>query len=476
MKSRFTAKPVFWLILILTSVGSFNSLLLNQLNDYRDDYGLTRMEPLENAPPALAFSSVALGGFRGLIANYLWIRTTNLEDRGQYFEGMTLAGWITKLQPTFGAVWAHLGWNMVYNISKQFNDPQDRWTWVNAGIRLLRDEGLRYNPRDPLLYQELAWFYHHKIGKAFDDAHYYYKQVLALEMKTLIGSPTHWPALLNPQTTEELSRVIQLKEKHGLHPEFLKSVDEEFGPLDWRLPESLAIYWAAYGLEQCGKSDLLPLRRIIWQSMSLAFQRGRMIEDELDQKIDYAPNLEIIDKVNQTFLDSKEAEPEKQFKISRGHRTFLKLAIYSLFTYGRIQEAADWFLYLGREYPDDPEIIGKTLAQFAMEQTSADAVSGNMTQNRSIIGGLIINAYNAFVLGEDDRGNGYMLLAMTIHERYQQKIVGEESRIGLPSFQKLKETVSSEILQGKHGFSSLKLQRLVSLFGTQPTDGNAPQN
>ncbi|HIL71976.1 MAG TPA: hypothetical protein EYG38_19255, partial [Verrucomicrobia bacterium] len=68
MKSRFTAKPVFWLILILTSVGSFNSLLLNQLNDYRDDYGLTRMEPLENAPPALAFSSVALGGFRGLIA------------------------------------------------------------------------------------------------------------------------------------------------------------------------------------------------------------------------------------------------------------------------------------------------------------------------------------------------------------------------------------------------------------------------
>ena len=34
----------------------------------------TRLTALENAPPMLAFTTVALGGFRGLIANALWVR------------------------------------------------------------------------------------------------------------------------------------------------------------------------------------------------------------------------------------------------------------------------------------------------------------------------------------------------------------------------------------------------------------------
>ena len=37
------------------------------LNRDRQQLGLTRMEPLDNAPPLLAFTTVALGGFRGLI-------------------------------------------------------------------------------------------------------------------------------------------------------------------------------------------------------------------------------------------------------------------------------------------------------------------------------------------------------------------------------------------------------------------------
>ena len=46
-----------------------NHFLQDRMNDIRSDLGLTRLEPLDNAPPMLAFSSVALGGFRGIIAN-----------------------------------------------------------------------------------------------------------------------------------------------------------------------------------------------------------------------------------------------------------------------------------------------------------------------------------------------------------------------------------------------------------------------
>jgi flagellar biosynthetic protein FlhB len=41
----------------------------NRLNFDRQNLGLTKLSPLENASPVLAFTSIALGGFRGLIAN-----------------------------------------------------------------------------------------------------------------------------------------------------------------------------------------------------------------------------------------------------------------------------------------------------------------------------------------------------------------------------------------------------------------------
>src|SRR6266853_1021609 len=106
----------------------------------------SRGEPLENSPPLVAFTTVALGGFRGIIADVLWLRATELQKDGKYFELVQLADWITKLEPRFAQVWAFHAWNMAYNVSVLFNDPPDRWRWVRQGIVLLRDEGLKYNP------------------------------------------------------------------------------------------------------------------------------------------------------------------------------------------------------------------------------------------------------------------------------------------------------------------------------------------
>ena len=60
------------------------------LNRDRDRLGLTRLPVLDNAPPMLAFTTVALGGFRGLISNALWIRASDLQDEDKFFEAMQL--------------------------------------------------------------------------------------------------------------------------------------------------------------------------------------------------------------------------------------------------------------------------------------------------------------------------------------------------------------------------------------------------
>jgi hypothetical protein len=116
------------------------SFVQKSLNRDRDRLELTRIEPLENAPPVLAFTTVALGGFRGLISNALWIRATELQDDDKFFEMAQLADWITKLEPHFVQVWLVQAWNMAYNISVKFKDFPDRWRWLNGGIELLRDE------------------------------------------------------------------------------------------------------------------------------------------------------------------------------------------------------------------------------------------------------------------------------------------------------------------------------------------------
>ena len=105
-------------VLVLLAVALLAGLLPVQdsMNRDRDELGLTRVAPLENAPPMLAFTTVALGGFRGLISNALWIRASDLQDQDKFFEMMQLADWITKLEPHFAQVWANQAWNMGWNI------------------------------------------------------------------------------------------------------------------------------------------------------------------------------------------------------------------------------------------------------------------------------------------------------------------------------------------------------------------------
>ena len=82
---------------------------------------------IKNAPPLVTFTTVALGSFRGLVADLLWLRAGSLQEKGSYFEMVQLARWITDLQPTFSGATAYLAWNMAYNISVTCSSFEDRF-------------------------------------------------------------------------------------------------------------------------------------------------------------------------------------------------------------------------------------------------------------------------------------------------------------------------------------------------------------
>ena len=445
------------------------------LNRDREQLGLTRMEPLENAPPILAFTTVALGGFRGLISNWLWMRASELQDEDKFFEMAQLADWITKLEPHFSQVWVHQAWNMAYNISVKFKESApgefpDRWRWVKRGIELLRDEGLRYNPNDVLIHRELAWFFQHKMGASLDDANMYYKLLWKREMEAVLGKGPrpNFDELIHPTTDDQKQRAAVLRDKFKMDPKFMQELDEKYGPLDWRLPEAHAIYWAAAGMQKAKENptkvnpdDLIQLRRAIYQDMLLSFQRGRVETNPFDPDgLDLGPNLDIIPKVNEAYEKNLGEDEKYRYNIQNGQRNFLRQAIYSLYVNHRIPEAARWFKYLGEKYPDKTIIDDDTnsfprnvtLDQFAVACVETDINETSRDRVKTAIEGLLRNSYISLVLDQDDRSAGLQLLAQKIWDTYKSKIPDERwGAIGLPPIKEIARTVLDQMLDPERG-------------------------
>lgn len=150
---------------------------------------ITQTERAEDSDPPEVSLGIAMGAFRGLFVNMLWMRANDMKEQGLFHEAIELAGTITKLQPRFPRVWVFHAWNLAYNISVETQTPEERYQWVLSGVRLLRDEGIPANPNDLMLHKELAWILLHKIGGYTDDANRFYKREWAAEWSVVVGVP-----------------------------------------------------------------------------------------------------------------------------------------------------------------------------------------------------------------------------------------------------------------------------------------------
>ncbi len=194
-----------------------------------------------------------LGGFRGIAAEVVWFRAERLQDTGRFVELAQLASLLTRLEPHTPEVWGHAAWNLAYNISVQMPSYEDRWRWVEAGLRLLRDDGIRLNPEDPSLHRELAWMFLAKIGGPIDDAHEVYEAKWRATMKDAIAR-------------NDFSDV-------KMDPALMCDTEAEFGKLDWTDPQASALYWARKGLKAMSREKGESLRRIVYQSLMMISDR-----------------------------------------------------------------------------------------------------------------------------------------------------------------------------------------------------------
>ena len=470
MNSR--AKKIL-LLLAACALLSVNGFLLPVLNGQRAELGITRIEPLKNAPPMLALTTQVLGGFRGIIANALWIRATQLQEDGKYFEMVQLADWITKLEPHIAQVWSVQAWNMAFNISVKFPDHNDRWRWVQRGIELLRDEALRFNPNQPLLYAELAWMFQFKMGQNLDDAHFTYKYSWAREMMNVFGGPgPNFERLVDPQTPDERRRAALLRDKYKMSPEWMQEVDKIYGPLDWRLPEAHAIYWATIGMNRTKKEDdIRRLRSAVYQSMNLSYQRGRLVLSS-NAPPRLLPNLLIAPKVDLAYqnqiADAAVRAPTLTNNMYRAYRNFLADVPYQFFIFNRVREGEQWMRYFRTRFPEAiPADI--TLAEFAVDRVSENAAGQAQVKVTGLIYAFVQGSYYAFIEDDAAEAAAYMQRAEDLRAAYIQRSK-DNQRLSLPSIDELKTQALKDLLHPESGLPPEARARLRSLPGALQLD------
>jgi hypothetical protein len=339
---------------------------------------------------------------------------------------------------------------------------------VERGLELLRDDGLRYNQNETLLYRELAWFFQHKMGANMDDANMYYKQEWANEMAVVFDKKTpDLEPLIHPQTPDEKRRASLLRDKYKMDPEFMKVINERYGPLEWRLPESHAIYWAAQGLQAAQRNptkikpdDLITLRRVIYQSMQTSFQRGRLVANPFIRSFEFGPNLDIIPKVSAAYEEAAHDDEKNRDHIEKAHKNFLKDAVYFLYEGNRIRDAAKWYEYLGTKFPNSTLLDYRTnsfarnltLDEYAVSRAQED-VDETMSRDRvkAVIEGLLVRALSSLALGEDERAAGYKLLAGKVRDTYSRNTKARAEALGMSPLDDIQREVLNRMLDPENG-------------------------
>ncbi len=458
-----------------------------------------RLAPDERMPPGIAMTTIALGGFRGLIADALFLRLIALQQQGNYYEMTQLASWITRVQPEFTGASTFLAWNMAYNLSNACNRPEDRWRWVLNGIQLLRDQALLHDPDNPVLYRELSWLYLHKIGEDWDRSNQYYKARLAGDMTKILGAEFsgNWHDLaqaaanrdelarqLGPDydllsaelkkqklTFSDLERTFRtsghmesvsaitftrsesrekllhhlrrwaLMSEWNLDPALIMAVNSTYGEMDFRLSAAHALYWAQQGKSVAPGGHDKGCEHLIFAALKQAFFSGKLRIVPGTSMVFTAPNIGLADAVRTAYLEAIAHRDDPEVVVD-GYENFMIQAIGILYTFNQ-RETAENYLSFMRDSPwfaNHPR-YHQSLDDFVLDQLIGDQRQLTSARLAAIVSHLLDNACGALLFADHERAAILEQLARRVYRETLEMISTKDipNQPPVPGFDHLRE-------------------------------------
>jgi hypothetical protein len=270
------------------------------------------------------------------------------------------------------------------------------------------------------------------------------------------------------------AKAYHLRNVWKLDPVLMQQLNKTYGPtnfddpnihfpLDWRHPDSHAVYWAVKGLQEVScdqdrKSDITETNtdRIVGHSLQNLFRYGKIfiydvpVEIQTDsssqperktaKEIYYRPDLRMFNSYHQTVLavleKYKDIEREGSYtSFQDGHRNMLKNAVLLFYQAGHEQQALKIYNELRKRYPRDEFKV--PLVEFARNRLREELDSIGIFDAQEQIAALLRESYFRYAMRDDDEAFGREKLAKEVWNIYQSKYTDSE-RIDLPDFKLLR--------------------------------------
>ena len=408
---------------------------------------------------------MALGGFRGLATDILSLYTLQELKEERYDAIPTLTNWIVSLQSGLSESITYWSSEMAWNISVLHKDYALRWYWVEQGIDLL--EKALQQSNHPDLYLAMAEIYRLRIGEIIEPADAYFKFLLVKKVNNAMGgwsmeslalAPTNSyemnqflgdgatekllkrnkitleelvdiklkngpiPALqLNTQENDLISRYIYrqvLEKRLGIDVQVAATIDAIYGPLDWRLPESLATYWSYVAIQAAdrqGKSKY-PYQRMFYRSLSRVVSRGHILSYRSGQ-VQTLPNFSPVLELLKLFPELAEAYPKSRKMTELNYHNFLKEVMALSFIYGEKDLLIKAYSTLSRVQP--AFVAHKRVEELAISILSGTGKSHDYRHVQTLISGLFMRMFDLIDEAQLDDAQFLNLGAKKIWINYQ---------------------------------------------------------
>ncbi len=300
------------------------------------------------------------------------------------------------------------------------------------------------------------------------------------------------------------AKARQLRKIWKLDPVLMSNLNKTYGPidftdpnthlpLDWRLPDSHAIYWGVKGLqitarERSREIDITETNtdRIVGHSLQNLFRNGKMFirdmqlkmpvegsqesQTQIFKEVFLRPDLRMFDTYNKSFLAVldkyiDEKDGTTLVSLQNGHRNMLKNAVLSFYQSGHKLKARKIYDQLRKLY-DFPE-FKVPLVEFARARYVEELESIGLNDAKEQVILLLRESFFLYAIRDDETSSGRENLAKEIHNYYQKKYL-DENRIDLPDFKVLQYLALRDFLDDRQFVPNLRLSLLARIEVERP--------
>ena len=299
------------------------------------------------------------------------------------------------------------------------------------------------------------------------------------------------------------AKARQLRKIWKLDPVLMRDLNKTYGPidfadpnthlpLDWRLPDSHAIYWGVKGLQIAAREQSREIGmtetntdRIVGHSLQNLFRNGKMFirdmklqipvegsqesQTQIFKEVFLRPDLRMFDSYNKSFLAVLEKyKDEKEgtlASLQNGHRNMLKNAVLSFYQSGHKLQAQKIYDQLRKLY-DLPE-FKVPMVEFARKRFLEELETIGLNDAKEQVVLLLRESFFLYAIRDDETSSGREKLAEEIHNYYQKKY-SDENRIDLPDLKVLQYLALRDFLDDRQYVPDLRLSLLARIEVERP--------